>query len=257
MPTSPPVYTAASLNCQWPGFASTRRGVANGTIDPWSVRLPKLVAGVRKSGADVIIAQELGETEAAEFADERGADWRYQRFGLAAILWHPSWVLEEEPGRDPVSRDWQLPAYGQDPVGRTLIAVRLRHQDSGQYFFAASCHFASNGSWGLANLTAATARYRQAQYVAAKLHKYSAVLIGGDFNSRGALPGTPRYAMQRDGWTFTEPPSYAGDPHRGIDAIGAKRRVHVRAVDVLQLGKASDHAGRVAQFTITNPVPKD
>lgn len=255
MPTTPTVYTAVSLNCQWPGFSSTKRGVADGTILPWEKRLPKLVAAIK--GATVVMAQELGETEAAEMAEDLGERWRYQRNGLAAVLWRDEWALEEEGGRDNVSRDWQLPPYKQNPEGRTLIACRLRNQETGQYFFAASCHLASNSSWGLSSVTAATARTRQAKFIADRLHPYSAIMLAGDMNSRGSLPGTPRHVLANDGWTFTEPASLANDPHRGIDAVGAKRRVRVKSVAVLPLGRASDHSGRLIRFSIVDPTPKD
>lgn len=257
MPTQPTEYLAVSLNCQWPWFASTRAGVADGTIQPWSRRLPKLVKIIQTTGCSVVMAQELGHDESAQLAASLGERWQYQRYGLAAVLWRDDWKLQEEPGRDDVSRDWQLPSYNQDPDARTLIACRLVHQTTGQYFFAASCHFASTGAWGLGSVTAATGRYRQAKFAADKLHKYSAVLLAGDFNSRGSLPGTPRSVMAKDGWTFTEPKSYLGDPHKGIDAVGAKKRVTVKAVSVLPLGSASDHSGRLIRFSITSPAPKD
>lgn len=247
MPTAPATYTAASMNCKWPGYASTQKSVADGKTLPWPRRVILLAAAIKSAGASVVMAQELGHDEAADLAVRLGSTWSYQRNGLAAVLWSDHWKLEDPPAN--VSRDWQLNAYGQFPGGRTLIACRLRHRDTKQYFFAASCHFASNGSWGLSSLKAATARYRQAKTVAEKLHAYRAILLAGDFNSKGSLPGTPRAVLKADGFTFMEPPKV-----NGIDAVGAKKRVTIKSVAVVPLGAASDHDGRRITFQIIDPV---
>jgi hypothetical protein len=245
MPTAPPTYTALSANCQWQGFKSTRDGVANGTIKPWPQRLLKLVSIIKDAHAALVMTQEVGHDEAAQIAEKLGSSWSYQRNGLASIFWSDHWKIED-PGHANQSRDWQLTPYGQMAGGRTLITCRLRHTQTGQYVFAASCHLASNSSWGLSAIKAAQARYRQAKEVADHLHGYRQILLGADTNSKGALPGTPRAVLKGDGWSFL-------DPIRAVDAVGAKNRVILKSVSVVQLGDASDHDGRLIRFQIVDP----
>lgn len=247
MPAAPATYTAMSLNCLYPWFKSTQDEVKAGKTLPWERRMPLLAASIKGSGAQLVMAQELGHDEAAGLAAKLGASWSYQRNGLAAILWSDHWKIED-PTHNDESRDWQLTAYGQFAGGRTLIVCRLRHTQTGQYVFAASCHLANNSGWGVTGIQAANARRKQAKEVAAHLHAYRQILLAGDFNSRTSLPGTPRAVLKADGWTFLEPP---GKP--GIDAVGSKQRVTLKSVTVVPLGAGSDHDGRKIRFSITDP----
>jgi hypothetical protein len=224
--------TAVSLNCQWPGFASTQR-----TAAPWSRRVETLVA--RVGHPDLIMAQELGQGEAAQFFAKLGEGYGYQRFGpLNVVGWRKSRL-------DLIKNyDIDLEDLGQWP-GRGAIAVLLK-DDAGNHLAVASSHLAvktSNPAVGA--IKASLARGRQAKVLAAKLKSTGfPTVVGLDANSRKSDPSptSPRRVLARAGLI-----SVPG--HSGIDFVAGGYGALVRELADIDLGSGSDHDARHVSIT--------
>lgn len=236
-PPAPAVRKLLNINCQWPGFASTKSAL------PWSRRCAMLADAVLKSGASIVTAQELGKAEAADLA-RLLPGWKYQRAdgggrGLNCVLWKASeWTLRG-------TLDQDLDSFGQ--LQRTLLAVMLVHRDR-SYVWAGSTHLAAAAS-DLTASAAVRARTAQAQQIGRRLAGSKTTILGGDWNS--SYPQTTassvRGILHAAGFTFRAP--LRDSKHNGIDGVGAKANVTILAETVHPLGRASDHDGRLVTFT--------
>lgn len=238
-----PVRSLLNINCQWPGFKSSS------TALPWPVRLPLLVAAVKRSKAPIVTFQELGKVEAAQMSAQLPG-WGYQRaqgggLGLNCVFWDKSQLTYVK------TYDWNLDSFGQ--MQRTLLAVKLQYRD-GAYVWAGSTHLAAAAS-DLSAADAIKARTRQAEQVGELLDGFRQILVGADWNSPypQTSPTSVRGILHAAGFSF-RPPINDGK-HNGIDGLGAKSRVQLLSEVVVPLGKASDHEGRLVTFTVPNGDP--
>ena len=209
----------------------------------------------RVERATIVTAQELGRDEAADLA-RCSARWHYQRNGLNTVLWADPWALVDDKAGNQ-SRDWAIPE-GLWP-GATVLACRLVNGDTKQYVWAASTHLCSTGSGTLPQTEAARRRQVQATELARIFKSYRQIVMGADLNSpeSDAVPTAPRPILRAAGWkTDTDQVVIAGalaDRRRGIDSVLTKSRVTLTGVTVVPTGTASDHEGRLAEFTVTDP----
>ena len=249
-PPPPPVtHEAFQLNCQWPGFASTRTHALT-----WSTRVKVLAAAV-PAAASVIVAQELGRIEAADLFSRLGQRWRYARAqgdqgnGLNVIGWDDDqWEQMAEP------EEWSLPSWGQ--MARTMIAVKLRHRTDGMRIRPASTHLAAPAS-DLSAADAVRARTDQAKRVRSKINDDDPdwpTLLGWDGNDRTDTgPNSPKALLRAYGWRFdvdqVTVANLKADPKGGIDAAATNYGARILAERVVPLGSGSDHAARAVTFT--------
>lgn len=230
-------YTLLSANAQWPGYASTRAA-------PWPVRCAKLAAIIKDTDATIVTAQELGQPEAFDLARDLGQRWSYQRANLNTVLWRNEWQLDKE-------RDWDLPSGPQRPP-RTLILCRLINDTTKQYVWAGSTHFVSQVPPDMTPKGADLLRLDQARHLVSIIKppgnpkgEYQQIIIGADSNTRASETNGARSILTRAGFTIES---------AGIDIVMAKSRIAILSVTGVDLGNASDHDARLAEFSIIDPV---
>jgi hypothetical protein len=220
---------AVSFNAQWPEFGSTRTKVAHGSVRPWPTRRSILASRIRAARPSLLMVQELGQTEAAELAEDLGSAWSYQRLTLNCVFW-----------RDDVfdfvkTRELVLPDFGQWP-GRSYLEVWLKDK-SGNRLRVGSSHFSVKTPHDAANQQA------QAQKIASFVNDEAddwPLVVGVDTNNRQtALLGGVWRVLRKYGWTWDR---------SGIDAVLWNYGVKIDRVDRFDLGAGSDHDGRV--FTL-------
>lgn len=228
-----------NVNCQWPGFASTRLKAAG-----WGSRRAVLVAKIKTQKPSVITAQELGAVEAAELFRDLGGSWRYQRHGLNVCGWH---LGTFDDGYE--TRQKSLDSFGQ--MARTALAVKIRTKD-GNRLRLLSSHLAAAAS-DLSPADAIVARARQAQQFVSWANDDEddwPTVVGMDANSRQSdnAPGAPRDRLRDYGWRIDAEAvkigNLDGDAKRGIDLVAVNYGAVLDDVDVFTLGSGSDHDGR-------------
>lgn len=215
----------ASVNAEWPGFASVQAKVKAGTAKPWSVRKGLLAA--KLAGFDVVALQELGEDEAADLAKAMGEAWAYQRLGLNCVFWRVALFSLVK------TRELTLPAFGQWP-GRWYIEVWLKDK-AGNPLRVGSTHLTVKSGNDAANQLA-----QIKQVVAFAAQSSDPLVIGIDTNNTQAA-GTGI-------WVPLEKGHYSWD-RGGIDAILWAFGVKIPSTASLDLGAGSDHDARSASLT--------
>jgi len=213
--------------------------------------MPMLVARAKASKASVLIVQELGADQAPGFFAAMGSDWHYDRAGLNVVGWDTrQWTWQ-------ASNPLDLSSFGQ--MQRTLIAVTLQElegfsgsdKNGSRLGRFASTHLAAAAS-DLTEARAIVARATQAAEVAGALALAPVpTLLGADWNSRAATdsgPSAPRTILGALGWTFDSTP-LAADAKKGIDGTAANYGMGITSSQVVDLGTASDHDGRLVVAT--------
>lgn len=229
---------ALSINAQWPGFASTKLKVRLGKVKSWSARRKTLVSKIKAAKPQILLLQELGQTEAAELFRDLGEAWHYQRNGLNVVGWR-------EPEFEYVKTvEITLPRY-QYP-GRTYVEVWLKDKD-GNRLRIGSTHL------GVKYLGVAFTS-RDSAYQAEQVQKIVSgvndedddwpLVIGLDSNNKQSGTGSKQGAM----WRIFGKYGFVWD-RSGVDAVVWNYGVTIARVDRFELGDVSDHDGRVFHLT--------
>lgn len=203
--------------------------------------MPMLVARAKASKASILIVQEMGADQAPGFFAAMGM--HYDRAGLNCIGWDNDWKWQ-------ASNPLNVSSFGQ--MQRTLIAVNLAHV-TGKVVRLASTHLAAAAS-DLTEARAVVARATQAAEVSAALALAPVpTLLGADWNSRAAADTSataPRKILTALGWTFDQT-DLTPDAKKGIDGTAANYGMSITNSQVVDLGTASDHDGRLVVATTT------
>lgn len=203
--------------------------------------MPLLVARSKAYKASVLIVQEMGADQAPGFFAAMGSGWRYDRAGLNVVGWNSDWKWQS-------SSPLNLSSFGQ--MQRTLLAVSLVHV-TGKAVRLASTHLAAAAS-DLTEARAVVARAAQAAEVSAALALSPVpTLLGADWNSRAATDTSataPRKILAALGWTFDQT-DLIPDAKKGIDGTAANYGMSITSSQVIDLGTASDHDGRLIVAT--------
>jgi endonuclease/exonuclease/phosphatase family metal-dependent hydrolase len=205
--------------------------------------MPLLVARAKASKASALIVQEMGADQAPGFFAAMGSGWHYDRAGLNVVGWNGDWTWQ-------TSNPLNLSSFGQ--MQRTLLAVNLAHA-TGKAVRLASTHLAAAAS-DLTEAQAVAARATQAAEVTAALALDPVpTLLGADWNSRAATDtgnSAPRKILTALGWTFDQT-DIIPDAKHGIDGTAANYGMSITSSQVVDLGIASDHDGRLVVATTT------
>lgn len=190
----------------------------------------------------MLIIQEMGAGQAPGFFAAMGSDWHYDRAGLNVIGWNvDEWGWQSS---DPVN----LSSFGQ--MQRTLLSVTLVSGLQKLVRFSSS-HLAAAAS-DLTEARAVVARATQAAEVSAALALAPVpTLLGADWNSRAATDTSataPRKILAALGWTFDQT-DLIPDAKKGIDGTAANYGASITSSQVVDLGTASDHDGRLIVAT--------